>query len=78
VSTTWSLRMESKELTEHNVSIVHDERYLARPYGAVCSCGWISANVTEEEAEESKRNHLESKREQVEDQQVPSPTRGQI
>ena len=46
-------------MTEHTVSIVHDERYLARPYGAVCSCGWIAACVTELEAYESKKIHLE-------------------
>lgn len=56
----------------HEVTILYKPEYLARPHGCVCTCGWMSANVTEEEARESKKNHLESKREQVEDQQMPA------
>jgi len=46
----------------HEVSIVHKPEYLAHPWGCVCDCGWMSGNVTEEEAKESRELHLERHR----------------
>jgi hypothetical protein len=45
------------QLREHCAGIYLDDLPLARPYGCICSCGWRSANVTEEEAEGSKNAH---------------------
>ena len=43
----------------HEVTVLYKPEYLARPHGCVCTCGWMSANVTEEEAKESRDIHLE-------------------
>jgi hypothetical protein len=43
----------------HEVAILYKPEYLARKWGCVCLCGWMSGNVTEEEAIESKKIHLE-------------------
>jgi hypothetical protein len=56
-------------LTEHEVAILYKPEYLARKWGCVCLCGWMSGNVTEEEAEESKKSHLERAQHETANQQ---------
>jgi len=41
----------------HNVKIEFDERFMARPWGVICTCGFRGACLDKEEAERVKANH---------------------
>ncbi len=45
-------------MQEHEIKIEHDERFLARPYGILCSCGFKGDAADEREAERIKTVHL--------------------
>jgi hypothetical protein len=47
----------------HEVRIEHDERFLARPWGVVCSCGHKTANESREEAQQSLAAHRKGENE---------------
>jgi predicted small metal-binding protein len=47
----------------HEVRIEHDERFLCRPWGIVCACGFRGAAASQEEAERILSNHAERKAE---------------
>ena len=42
---------------EHKIVLKYDERYLARPWGVLCSCGFNGAATTEREAQVTKLWH---------------------
>jgi len=43
----------------HEVRIWHDERFMARPFGIRCSCGFLGCTATQQDAERVMRCHLE-------------------
>jgi hypothetical protein len=45
----------------HELRIEHDERFLARPFGIFCTCGFRGAAVSQEEAERILSNHEQQK-----------------
>jgi hypothetical protein len=52
--------------TDHSTRVEHDERYLARPFGIFCCCGWKACTNSEseakrQEAERVKENHERSR-----------------
>ena len=40
------------------MSIEYDERFVARPWGIICSCGWKGCAADEVEAQQVKAAHL--------------------
>lgn len=48
---------ESEQKSMHNIKIEHDERFMARPFGILCKCGFRGAAADEQEAERIKEQH---------------------
>ncbi len=44
---------------KHEITIVHDLKFFARPFGVSCSCGFKAAAETYKEAERIVKNHQE-------------------
>lgn len=44
-------------MSEHRVELKFDERFIARPWGVFCSCGFAGCAANEAEAKRIKTSH---------------------
>ena len=47
-------------MSEHKVEVKFDEKFLARPYGIICSCGFRGAALDEQEARRIAEHHKQN------------------
>lgn len=53
---------------QHELTITHDLRFIARPFGINCSCGFNGAAETYAEAERVLKHHQERETQKAKEQ----------